>query len=136
LGGLQSAVGGLSELMGFGYGGDASGDALVSIENVIGSAYNDIFYGSRANNVLTGNGGVDTFVFNRNIGHDTITDFDATGGNHDIIRFEGVFDSWNDLQNNMQDTGDDVVIWIDNHNSVTLENVSFNQLGASDFDFT
>lgn len=134
LGGLQSAVGGLSELIGFGFGGDAHGDALVSIENVIASAHNDTLYGSRADNVFTGGAGVDTFVFNRTIGHDTIVDFDAGGDDHDVIRFEGVFDSWNDLRNNMDDTGDDVVIWIDDHNSVTLQNVSFNQLGASDFD--
>jgi Ca2+-binding RTX toxin-like protein len=132
--GLQSAVGGMSELLGFGYGGDANGDTLISIENLIGSAYNDRFYGSTVDNVFTGGAGVDTFVFGENIGHDTITDFDATGTDHDVIRFEGgVFDNWNDLRNNMDDTGDDVVIWIDDHNSVTLENVNFNQLDASDF---
>jgi Ca2+-binding RTX toxin-like protein len=131
--GLQSAVGGLSELLGFGFGGDANGDALVSIENVIGSAYNDTFYGSRADNIFDGGDGIDTFVFGRNIGHDTIRDFDATGNDHDIIRLENVFDSWHELRNNMEDTGDDVVIYIDDHNSITLENVRFNDLNASDF---
>jgi hypothetical protein len=32
----------------------------------------------------------------------------------------------------MEDTGDDVVIYIDDHNSITLENVRFNDLNASD----
>ncbi|HYI27032.1 MAG TPA: hypothetical protein VD863_04195 [Bradyrhizobium sp.] len=133
---LQGLTGsGLEGQIGFGFGGDANGDQLVSIENVIGSAHNDTFHGSNANNVFEGGGGVDTFVFNNAIGHDTITDFDASGNDHDVIRFEGVFDDWNDLRDHMEDTGDDVVIHLDDHNSITLENVNFNQLGASDFEF-
>jgi Ca2+-binding RTX toxin-like protein len=43
-------------------GGEAQGDVLISVENVIGSAYNDVFYGSTADNVLSGGGGDDTFA--------------------------------------------------------------------------
>jgi Ca2+-binding RTX toxin-like protein len=132
--GLPGGTGLLSQGPGIGFGGDANGDVLISIENLIGSAHNDTLDGSRADNVFTGGGGVDTFVFGQTIGCDTITDFDATGADHDVIRFEaGVFDNWNDLRDNMEDTGDDVVIWIDDYNSVTLQNVNFNQLDASDF---
>ena len=41
-------------------GGDAGGDILVSIENVIGSAYDDKLIGDQGSNVLSGGGGNDT----------------------------------------------------------------------------
>ncbi|MGO1074610.1 hypothetical protein [Inquilinus sp. CA228] len=41
-------------------GGDAEGDALSSIEDLIGSAFNDTLNGSALANVLTGGAGVDT----------------------------------------------------------------------------
>jgi Ca2+-binding RTX toxin-like protein len=56
-----------------GYGGDAQGDTLISIENVVGSAYDDTLIGDKGNNVLTGGGGADIFVVTT--GKDTITDF-------------------------------------------------------------
>lgn len=45
---------------GQGYGGTAEGDTLVSIENLIGSAYGDSLYGNDGSNVLDGAGGNDT----------------------------------------------------------------------------
>ncbi|MEM1149492.1 MAG: M10 family metallopeptidase [Pseudomonadota bacterium] len=45
------------------------------IENATGSVGNDALIGNEADNVLTGGGGNDTFVFNVNFGTDTITDF-------------------------------------------------------------
>ncbi len=39
--------------------GDSSDDILTSIENLIGSAYNDILYGNAAANTLTGGKGID-----------------------------------------------------------------------------
>ncbi|CAN7623273.1 M10 family metallopeptidase C-terminal domain-containing protein [Bosea sp. LjRoot9] len=41
-------------------GGDAAGDTLTSIENLIGSAFADSLTGDGANNVLTGGAGADT----------------------------------------------------------------------------
>ncbi len=40
-------------------GGDAEGDTLASIENVIGSAHNDAFYADAAANVIDGGAGAD-----------------------------------------------------------------------------
>lgn len=57
---------------GTGTGGDADGDTLVSIRNVVGSAFADVLTGNVHNNTLfggagidylTGGGGADTFVF-------------------------------------------------------------------------
>lgn len=42
--------------------GAATGDVLTGIENVIGSASDDIIYGDAANNVLTGGAGADRLV--------------------------------------------------------------------------
>ena len=41
-------------------GGDATGDILVSIENVVGSAFDDKLVGDQGRNVLSGGGGSDT----------------------------------------------------------------------------
>jgi lysophospholipase L1-like esterase len=51
-------------------------DTLISIENLIGSVYNDTFISGSGSNVLTGNGGADTFFYRASSdGNDTITDF-------------------------------------------------------------
>lgn len=47
---------------GLGYGGDAQGDTLVSIENVIGSSYSDTLVGDALNNKLSGGGGDDLML--------------------------------------------------------------------------
>ena len=67
-------------------GGDASGDRLIRIENLIGSDHDDTLIGNRDHNrleglggddTLTGGGGKDVFVveFGDGKGHDTITDW-------------------------------------------------------------
>jgi Ca2+-binding RTX toxin-like protein len=45
---------------GHGYWGDAQGDTYASIENVTGSAYNDLIYGTDEDNVLNGGAGADS----------------------------------------------------------------------------
>ncbi|QJP16088.1 calcium-binding protein [Starkeya sp. ORNL1] len=57
-----------------GAGGDAAGDVINTIENLIGSSFNDTLTGSTANNVLRGGAGADTLVGGD--GNDTV---DYTG---------------------------------------------------------
>jgi serralysin len=95
----------VSLALGTGSNGDAAGDKLFSIENVMGSAFNDhltgnnganalsggggndILTGGRGPDVLTGGAGADTFVFSNahdsTPGHmDRITDFSHAEGDH------------------------------------------------------
>ena len=45
---------------GIGSGGDATGDTLIYIEKIIGSAFNDTLTGAETNDMLTGGNGIDT----------------------------------------------------------------------------
>ncbi len=82
----------------------------VTIENAVGGSGSDTLIGNYAANVLTGNAGNDyldggggndvlfggpgndTYVFAFGYGHDTISDFDLTVGNFDIVLFgAGIF---------------------------------------------
>ena len=47
---------------GTGSGGDAQGDRLINIENLTGSAFNDMLTGDAGNNTLTGGDGDDTLI--------------------------------------------------------------------------
>jgi Ca2+-binding RTX toxin-like protein len=121
---------------GLGFGGDAQGDRLFSIENVIGSDYNDTLAGNVYANVLTGGEGVDTFVFRGLVGNDTITDFDARGNDHDVIQISrDWFADFNELEQHITRENGNVVITLDENNSITLEDVNIRHLDASDFDF-
>ena len=53
----------VSLFTGTGSGGDAEGDALANIENLTGSAYNDLLEGNSGTNVLTGGAGTDTVTY-------------------------------------------------------------------------
>lgn len=57
---LSSAAVTINLSTGTGSGGDAQGDTLVSIENVSGSAFNDVLTGNNGANLLDGGGGSDT----------------------------------------------------------------------------
>jgi large repetitive protein len=76
--------------IGTGSGGDAAGDTLVDIENLMGSQYNDILLGSARDNRLTGGAGHDRMaggdgfdVLAGGAGNDVLT-----GGQHsDTFQF-------------------------------------------------
>jgi Ca2+-binding RTX toxin-like protein len=59
-------------------GGHATGDKLISIENLLGSSYNDTLTGNSGNNVLNGGAGADKL--DGGAGLDTASYFGATSG--------------------------------------------------------
>ena len=66
---------------GTGLGGDAQGDTLTNIENLIGSAFNDTLTGDGNDNVLTGGAGKDILAGGLNgAGGDTASYATATAG--------------------------------------------------------
>jgi Ca2+-binding RTX toxin-like protein len=76
-------------------GGDAAGDVLIAIENVIGSAFADALtgddlanrlLGGDGNDSLRGNGGADDFVFGTDFGADRVADFED-GSDQIDLRF-------------------------------------------------
>ena len=68
--------------------GDASGDILSGISNLIGSTHNDTLLGDANANVLTGNGGND--YFDGNGGNDTIV---GGSGNDKVVYYAGLLSS-------------------------------------------
>ncbi|MCK7616264.1 hypothetical protein [Roseibium sediminicola] len=124
-------------------GGDATGDTLVSIEKLIGSAHNDILRGDASGNViaggqgndtLTGYGSNDTFVFKDNDGHDRITDFETSA---DVVVLLGVvgFTSFADVQAALSQDGFDTVLDFGDGQTIRFEDKLVSSLTADDFNF-
>jgi Ca2+-binding RTX toxin-like protein len=97
---------------------------------LFGGNGDDRLIGGDGNDKLTGGHGQDTFVFAAGFGHDTITDFTDA----DRIEFDGhIFRNFQAVQAASQQVGNDTVITLDDHNSITLQNVALHSLHANDF---
>lgn len=136
-------------------GGDADGDTLISIENVVGSGLadtlsgdaganvlsggdgDDWLFGANGNDVLTGGAGADQYVFHVADpllgevpdGDDIITDFEI---GIDKIRFTNTFF---DVLAGAVEAGNDVVITYGGGSTITLLNTQLGALSNSDFVF-
>ncbi len=117
---------------------------LKDVENVVGSRGDDVIEGNNNDNVLAGGGGSDTFVFGdvavvdgrgvTEIGHDIIRDFRSGGlGDDDYLVFDSRIFNFHDggnldwlqqllTNNQIRDDDQGVIIWIDDNNSVFLQN--------------
>lgn len=115
-----------------------------NVENVVGTSGNDIIEGNANDNILVGGGGSDQFVFGdvavvdgrgvTNIGHDIIKDFNHSGlDDSDYLVFDSRIFNFHDgssldwLQqllssNQIRDESEGLIIWIDENNSITLQN--------------
>ncbi|MCA1322841.1 calcium-binding protein [Herbaspirillum sp. alder98] len=82
---------------GVGTGGDAQGDQLINIYNVIGSSYNDTFIASSQANVFVGGGGVDTVSYIGSNAGVTVDLSNTTGANTSGGYANG--DSFNGISN-------------------------------------
>lgn len=122
-------------------------DALVSIENAIGSAYEDTIVGNSNDNRFAGGHGDDTFtlaggddlvMFALGDGRDVVTDFGSQG--HDVIQLQGFADltSFASLVsgNRLVTTAGATEIVLSSTDSLVLLGVtSPNALTASNFQF-
>ena len=107
-------------------------DALRSIENVIGSHFDDSLTGDSNANVLSGGSGADTFHIGASFGHDTITDYLADP-NGDALDFSSaVFTDATAVLNAATDDGQgNVLITVDADNTIVLSGVSLTDLQAN-----
>jgi Ca2+-binding RTX toxin-like protein len=135
---------------GSGTGGHAQGDVLVSIEDVIGSAFDDVIVGKNNvwDNVFDGRGGNDTytgglgndvFVFRASSGADTVTDFSAAAASNNdavqLVGFGAAFDSFAEVIAAASQVGADTVIDFGGGQTLTLQNTTLASLAAGDFIF-
>ncbi len=142
-------------LTGTGSEGDAQGDTLEQIENLVGSGFNNVLRGSNARNelfggqgndvldglggadtlrgeggsdVLTGGAGIDTFEFfaSNNMGNDLVTDFNTSADLLNITVLNAAEQVF------VQQVGNDTLIRFDNTvGTITLLNVDANQLALN-----
>ena len=117
-----------------GQGGDDRLLGGAGNDRLEGSSGNDVLNGGPGNDLLLGGGGYDTFVFDQQIGKDTIVGFDT---NKDVVQFNhALFANYAAVMGSAHREGHDTVITHDASNTVTLENVAISSLHASNFQFT
>ncbi|TBG14757.1 M10 family metallopeptidase [Rhizobium leguminosarum] len=108
-----------------------------ALNNVIvgGSGFNALT-GGAGDDTLTGGAAADVFIYSLNWGHDTITNFVATGSAHDTIRIDhSIFADWESLFAASSQYGNDTVVTADIDNTIVLRNVALTSLDSGDFFF-
>lgn len=96
-----------------------------------GGLGDDFLYGHAGNDRLTGGKGSDHFTFLSGTGHDTVTDFDAKGRDHDFIYMD--YYLYGDMT--ITKHGANLLLEMENGEQLTLEGVKKSQLTIDHFDF-
>ncbi|AIC25934.1 hemolysin-type calcium-binding protein [Rhizobium etli bv. mimosae str. IE4771] len=103
---------------------------------IVGGSGSNTLTGGDGNDILIGGAAADVFVYSANWGHDTITNFVATGSAHDAISIDhGIFADWEALFAATEQSGNDTIITADSDNTITLRNVALSSLQSWDFLF-
>jgi len=107
-----------------------------------GSSGNDEIYGSLGDDALTGGAGddyldggdgADTFAYRAGFGNDTISDFAATGTQHDVLQVDSnIFSDWAHLLGATTQQGSDLLITLDSADTITLKNVALANFTSAD----
>ena len=105
------------------------------LDRLLGGESNDLLDGGAGSDKLSGGAGIDTFVFIKNSGRDTIIDFDGVGNVHDVIDlsdYAGI-NRFKDID--ISSHRHDVVIELNGHDEIVLKNVDIRDINRADFDF-
>jgi fibronectin-binding autotransporter adhesin len=115
-----------------GGGSPTTGSAVVN-----GTAQNDTFVNVGGGVTIFGKGGSDTFVFNKNFGSATISDFDVNHDTIDIHSDQSLLATVTALLNSAQSVngGHDTILTDAAHDKITLLNVTPAQIQAHASDF-
>jgi hypothetical protein len=102
-----------------------------------GTAGNDVIFATGHDDTLTGNGGLDHFIFKPTLGTNgvvehTVTDFDANLDTIDLRQFVNIGSTAAALATAAQQ-GNDTLLTLDSHDTVLLKNVLAANLHAGDF---
>jgi phosphodiesterase/alkaline phosphatase D-like protein len=109
----------------YGQDGDDRIDGGPGNDVLDGGPGNDVLTGGTGNDLIIGGPGNDSFVSGKDLGHDTVLDFQAAGAAHDSITFsKSVFADWTALAGAISDGPDGAVITVDAHNAITLVGVT------------
>jgi Ca2+-binding RTX toxin-like protein len=106
---------------------DFSTIVVTGIERISLGAGDDTILGSKGNDTFTGGAGHDTFRFKAGHGHDVVLDFHAGtffARDDKIDLRETGMKNYLTLIENTRQAGNDTVITLDHHSSVTLKNVA------------
>lgn len=130
---------------GTGAGGDAEGDSLSGIENLTGSAHDDVLRGDAQDNVLRGGAGNDVlfggagddiFHFEAGFGDDVISDFTAGPASGDVIELQGLaITSFAALVAAATEDGADTVLDLGGAGAIRLTGIGLADLHESDVRF-
>ncbi|KJS41360.1 MAG: hypothetical protein VR70_04940, partial [Rhodospirillaceae bacterium BRH_c57] len=103
-------------------------------DTLVGKAGRDILDGGKGDDLLTGGAGGDTFVVQKGMGNDTITDFYPQWS--DAIQLSNFgFTSFSQVSSRMSQNGADTVIDLGNNETLTVQNVNSTDMTASEFTF-
>ncbi len=128
-----------------GNAGDAAGDVFNSIEDLMGSRFNDglwadagdntlwghdgddVLSGRGGNDTLIGGAGQDTFIFSKGYSSDRIIDFENDGDTIRLLGFAGA-SNFTAARNYASEANGNVIFDFGNDNKLIVENIGLNAL--------
>lgn len=120
----------------FGYGGDDDLFGGAGNDGLKGGSGDDMLVGGLGNDTLTGGSGDDVFLFDGDVGNDTIKDFQAGTGSVDIIEMSTVLAAgFTELLATATELWGDTTFDLNGGHSITLDNVLIADLHSDDFVF-
>ena len=124
-----------------GYADGVVGNSLANYMK--GSTRAESFDGGTGNDVLTGGGGGDAFVFQKNSGYDMITDFhtgpaDNLSRSPDTVRLTGYsqFTTFAQIKAALTQVGSDVVLKLDANNAIKFADTTVSAFTSDNFQLT